>query len=302
MAGSSLEKWLAISNEILWLSKFMDFSMFSGGLPGGADPAKLFMIAGLLLYLLSWSPLSTQQLRRLRPELGFLVLSGTVTAVCIVHGLKWTVGRARPYYVRHHDIPFTYWFEPGPYNLLEGYFRPAFPSGHTATVTIFFVLAYILAFAPGRPRPRLGAGVAAATLVFSLLMAACRSMNTSHFFTDGLAVIGINLLIIHLLYFYVLDIPGQTGGVRRKSFSCKPFFWELRLSLYSLALTASLAAVVTGFRGYTGVVGSYPVVLVAAGVPLTVFLLICLLRLYRRGQVLCNETIGDRNTFQVTQK
>lgn len=252
-----ISMWLA-DNNIDWFSSFFSNSFFEGTPFGAGDPATLLMISSGLLYIASWLP---QYLPKIfhnacnwRPELGFLFFSTILTAVCVVHGLKYIVGRARPNTIIDHSEAFSYFFETGPYNILHHSFHGSFPSGHTATMTILISFAYIATYLirPAlRPEARPDPKKIYITLAVALciLMSIARSMTYSHFITDGLVVIGINWLIIHTLFFFLLDIPAQK---RIQSESGKPvelpFMWELRMSLYALAATAFIALSVSGYR------------------------------------------------------
>jgi len=259
-------------NEIRWFSAFMDKSLFSREWPGGADLAKLYMMGCVILYFGSWLPLRQNRLARFRPELGFILFSSCFTAVYIVHSLKLTVGRARPHVVLGQGVPFSHWFEPGPFNLLDGFFRGSFPSGHTATVAVFLTLAYIYAFNKRRERRRTGWYIALGAVAFSLLMMTARCMNSSHFLTDGLAVLAINWLLIHAFYFVVLRIPEQQALVAQHGrVPAMPVCWEFRLCLQSLFVIIGLMAVVIGTRGLVAAMGLAPPALIAGGMVMVYF-------------------------------
>lgn len=265
-------KWLE-AHPILWFSSFMDRSCFEGNKFGGGDFATIYMIAGILLYITAWLPRSPNRLRRWRPELGFIVASSLITTVYVVHGLKWTIGRVRPLSVQGNGaLPFTRWFEAGPYNLLDGFFSGSFPSGHTATITIFLTLAYILAFHRRWNRYRLGLFIGLTTIGLAYLMAMARSMNHSHFATDGMAIIPLTWLIIHFLFFRILNIPQQQELVAHASQVPKlPACWELRLCGLGLFLVLGLMAISLGIRGWHAGAPLPAVALCCTGLVLTIF-------------------------------
>lgn len=265
-------KWLG-THSVAWFAKFMDNSFFEGKSFGGGDFATLYMIVCAVLYIAAWLPPVSNRLMRYRPELGFVVASSLVTTVFVVHGLKWTIGRARPSQVLWDGkLPFTNWFELGPYNLLDGLFNGSFPSGHTATIMIFLTLAYIIAFHGSWNHYRLGRSIGMLTIGLAYLMAIARSMNRSHFITDGMVVIALNWLIIHFLYFKILRVPEQGKIiVQHGQVNGMPTCWELRLCLHGLFLVIGLMAVAIGARGWGSSTANLPsIALLLAGAVLAI--------------------------------
>ena len=269
----SCTKWLG-THSIAWFTRFMDSSFFEGKSFGGGDFATLYMIVCAVLYCAAWLPLPANRLMRYRPELGFVVASSLITAVFVVHGFKWTIGRARPSLVLWNgEQPFTSWFELGPYNLLDGFFNGSFPSGHTATLVIFLTLAYIIAFHGGWNRYRLGHAIGMMTIGLAYLMAIARCMNRSHFITDGMAVIPLNWLIIHCLYFSILRIPNQQKIVTQHGqIKGMPTCWELRLCVHGFFLVAGLMTFAIGVRGWRASTTNLPAIaLLLTGTVLAIF-------------------------------
>ena len=269
----SCTKWLG-THAIPWFTRFMDSSFFEGKSFGGGDLGTLYMITCALFYFGAWLPLPSNRLMRYRPELGFVLTSSLVTTVFVVHGLKWTIGRARPSLVLWNgELPFTSWFKLGPYNLLDGFFNGSFPSGHTATIMIFLTLAYIIAFHGTWNRYRLGSSIGMLTLGLAFLMAIARSMNRSHFITDGMVVIALNWLIIHFLYFKILRVPEQQEIiVHQGQANGMPTCWELRLCLHGFFLVAGLMAVAIGARSWSSSTTIIPsIALLLTGTGLTIF-------------------------------
>ncbi len=242
--------WMTHHN-IPWFSSFFANSLFEGEPIGAGDIATLLMIASAVLYLVSWLPSALPLIGRWRPELGFLLLSSVIATICVVHGFKYIIGRARPDLVIHQGAVFTYWFEPGPFNpLTYTVGGGSFPSGHTAAMTILIAFAYIITFS-AQPQVETACGryIIGLSVAFCLLMTIARSMNGSHFITDGLVVTGTNWLIIHSLFFYALDVPAQKKGQTwPDNVNRPPFMWELRLSLYALAATALFTVFSIGCR------------------------------------------------------
>lgn len=266
-------QWLG-THPILWFTKFMDSSFFEGKSFGGGDFATLYMIVCGVLYLAAWLPLPANRLMRYRPELGFVISSSLITTVFVVHGCKWTIGRARPTQVLWNgQLPFSSWFELGPYNLLDGFFNGSFPSGHTATLVIFLTLAYSIAFHGQGDRYRLGRAIGIMTIGLAYLMAIARCMNRSHFITDGMAVIPINWLIIHCLYFTILHIPRQQAiQAEQGQIKGMPTCWEFRLCVHGFFLVVGLMAAAIGIRGWSAGTANLPALaLLLTGTVLALF-------------------------------
>lgn len=259
-----LTAWLG-ANRITWFTGLMGHSMFEGKPMGMGDLATLYMIGAALLYIRVVLPGAPSRLAALRPQLGFIVTSSVVTTILMVHGIKWAAGRARPSLVlTEGSQPFSNWYEPGPLNLLQENFSGSFPSGHTATVTIFLTLAYCLAYSFNNNRPLLGRRICSAALALSLLMAVARSMSLSHFITDSLAVIAINWLVMDLLYFHVCRVEEQQAHLALHGhLPLQPRCWELLFCLNSLGMTVGLICLGNGLRALMVGLAYIPALLLA---------------------------------------
>jgi hypothetical protein len=122
-------------------------------LPGAGDLVFPLLLIALVLYILSWlwkydHHLPDSGFRTLlasfRPLLGFILMSAFSCALLFVHTTKQVVGRARPDSVFEGKMPFTEWYQAGPHFFTHGSYSGSFPSGHTATASIFIIFSYAL--------------------------------------------------------------------------------------------------------------------------------------------------------------
>jgi len=190
---------------------FMRRTLFQGDWPGASDPPVLLLLALFAAYLAAQRARAPAWLRRWRPQMGFLVVSALGAGLGVVHSLKWLTGRARPKYVLDGRLPYSDWFEPGPLTLADGIYRGSFPSGHTAAVFLFMALAYMLAGNPAAPAARRALGVAAGALALALAgaMTLANAMEGMHWVSDAVGSVGLVWLVIHALYYWVLQVPRQ---------------------------------------------------------------------------------------------
>lgn len=239
-------------HRIHWFSNLMGQTLFEGQPPGGPDIATLFIAGSFILYLLAWLRPRWTRLLRLRPYLGFIVCSGFICAIYMVHGLKIAIGRARPYQVIRKGLAYSNFFQFGPHYVGHDMFRASFPSGHTADAFTLMTLAYILAVGPGfRSGVMRLAGLAwgLIALAYGLLMAVARSMSLSHWIGDGLLAILMSWPIQHALYFWVLRVPEQAAETDAPA-TPMPFMWEFRLCWWLWWIAVGLVATVIGGRAF----------------------------------------------------
>jgi membrane-associated PAP2 superfamily phosphatase len=230
-------------------------TVFQGQLPGATDPAALLAVATVVLYLRAHAAGASRRLLAARPALGFLLLAALGPGLAVVHALKLVVGRARPLDVlsRQH-LPYTEWYQAGKLSLTAGFFRGSFPSGHTAAVFTTLALAYALAFDPaaGRRMRIAGLAVAVLSLAGALAITVANAMGGNHWLSDGLGTIGLVWLLVHFLYFQLLDVPRQRRLVRdslaRGDAPPLPRFWEARLCGSGLLVVAGAALSLLGLR------------------------------------------------------
>ena len=246
------ERWTQWISDHRWPQavKFMVRSLFEGEGFGGGDPVVLFLLAAVIGYYIAWKRPGSR-MGPLRAQLGFVLSSAIVWALGLVHALKWSIGRARPYQVLYGEDPFTAWYEFGPHFVSEGVYHGSFPSGHTAQAALLLTLAYLLAGAFGdRPWGRSAAwSWGALGLCLTAAMGMAQVMSLSHWLTDVIAGLFLTWIGIHLTYHLVLRVPDQTAFFRRADrWPQAPEGWELRLSAWLVVLLAGAAAAVLGIR------------------------------------------------------
>ena len=234
------------------LVDFMGRTVFEGQAFGGGDPVVLYLLTVLVAYYIS-SKRPSSRFYRVRPHLGFVILSAAVWALGLVHALKWAVGRARPFEVLYAGIPFTAWHDIGPHFISEGIYRGSFPSGHTSQAALLLTLGYILAsLADDRPVLKPAAWIwSAAVVLFTAVMGAARVMAMSHWLTDVIGGFFFTWIGIHISYHWVLRVPDQTAFFRANGrWPRAPEAWELRLAGWLVGAIAGAAAAVLGARAF----------------------------------------------------
>jgi membrane-associated phospholipid phosphatase len=235
-----------------WLVDRMGRTVFEGQAFGGVDPVVLLLVAVAAAYWLAWK----RERRRWllwRPWGGFVLSAALIGAVFLVHGVKWTMGRARPDLVVHHGLAFSEWYAFGPHFITDGVFRGSFPSGHTAEAFVTITLAYLIAGASerGRSRRLIGAIVGLLTIGYAVAVGVGRCMALSHWVSDVVGAVAMVFITVHLLYVHVLRVPDQQRFIRDNGgYPPVPVVWELRMCWHLGYLVLGIAGVVIGFRGW----------------------------------------------------
>ena len=260
-------------HQVHWLSELMAQSLFEGELPGGSDGPVIFLGISLILYVIAWLRPPHTRLAHLRPHLGFIVTSGFINAVLVVHGLKFALGRARPDEVIKGGMAFSHFYQFGPHFIANGVFYGSFPSGHTASVFALMSVAYLLALAPGRTKTwrLVGIGWAALVLGYSIVMGVARSMSMSHWIGDSLMTIFLCWLILHAVYFWGLRLPERISGQSAPGSLRVPPFWELRMCWLLWWITLGLVSVTIGGRAFIKQPVPWLAVLIPVGILLLLF-------------------------------
>jgi membrane-associated phospholipid phosphatase len=263
---------------------FMNRSIFEGAaLPGAGDLVYPLLLLALIFYVLAWVWKNDPHLPKsrfriflasFRPLSGFILMSAFSCALLFVHTTKQIVGRARPDSVFSGGMPFSEWYQTGPHFFTQGSFSGSFPSGHTATASIFIIFAYVLlASLQGRKRWAWGI-VLALSLLFTAAMGIARMMSASHWLTDTLFTLFSEWALIHTIFFWVLDIPRQQGYFQQyKTPQPHRKMFELQLSLFLLLISPGLWAFFTGMRSYRFEGFSWLLALIPAGLIWTLFFL-----------------------------
>ncbi|MEM6298528.1 MAG: phosphatase PAP2 family protein [Bacteroidota bacterium] len=249
---------------------FMANSIFELESIGGSDFPVLFLIAVLVLYLLSYlpdlqsptgrkifgilirflerRPNFTAQLIRWRPYLGFMIVAGVCVLVYTVHPTKWLVGRPRPRVVFKGDHPFSEWYLIGSHFISQGKYSGSFPSGHTASSFVFMVLAYALAgTSQTRKWKLIGYGVGIFAFVSAVLMAVSRSMANAHWVTDCVFTIFFDWVIIHCIFHWGYPL-NRLLALQQSQKLTLPNYFELKLCSNLLLGVIGLLLVGLGLR------------------------------------------------------
>ena len=246
-------RWTLFLGEHRWirLSEFMGRTLFEGELPGGGDPVTILLLIILAVYFIAWLKSDASLLQTLRPQLGFVVTAALTAGIFMVHSTKWVIGRARPYLVLNEGLPFSQWYEFGPFFVTDGIFRGSFPSGHTAAAFLLMTLSYILSGDSSyRFRWRVIGWVwGCFTLSFSLTMGIGRCMTLSHWVSDVVGIIFLSWIILHALFFWIFRIPDQVRFYSTHGrFPDLPRFWELRLCWNFFFVFLGLMGIAIGIR------------------------------------------------------
>ncbi|MDJ0780538.1 MAG: phosphatase PAP2 family protein [Desulfosarcinaceae bacterium] len=229
----------------------MDRTLFEGEWMGGGDPVVLVLIIAAVGYYLTWKGVFRPALDRWRPHLGFALTSALITAIQVVHSLKWVMGRARPKEVLERGLAFSHWFEFGPHYVTDGIYRGSFPSGHTAQVFLLMALAYVLAADPLRSHSvrRLGWIWGAFALLYTLIMGVGRCMSFSHWLSDVIGALFLSWVGMHFIYFHLLRVPEQVRFYRRwGQHPQTPLVWEMQLCAWCLGLFIGAMGTLLGMR------------------------------------------------------
>lgn len=228
----------------------MGRTVFEGQAFGGGDLVALYLLAAVGGYYVALKR-SSGRFYRLRPYFGFVVTSAVVWGLGMVHALKWSIGRARPFEVLYTGLPFTPWHEIGPHFITEGIYQGSFPSGHTAQAALLLTFAYVLPAATERRAvPRAAAwAVGGLCLCFITAMGIARAMALSHWLTDVVGGLFLTWIGIQVTYHRILRLPEQKAFfLRIGRWPQAPEGWELKLSGWSVAALAGIAAAGLGAR------------------------------------------------------
>jgi membrane-associated phospholipid phosphatase len=233
------------------LDRFMDRTLFEGEWIGGGDPVVILLILAAMGYYLAWKGYFRAAIERWRPHFGFALTCALITALQMVHSLKWIIGRARPREVFEKGMAFSHWFEFGPHFVTEGIYRGSFPSGHTAQVFILMALAYILAADPqlSKRTRRWGWCWGALALAYTLVMGVGRCMSFSHWLSDVVGALTMSWVGMHLIYFHLLRVPEQTDFYRRWGrHPRQPLVWEIQICFWCCGLFVGAMGLFLGLR------------------------------------------------------
>jgi len=278
-------------------SRFMGRSFFESGLPGGADLVIFGMLAALICYLLASFAVGPKTLHNWLPSLGFAVFGAIVSAVCLVHGTKWIIGRARPKEVVYKQLAYSDWFETGVHFINEGHYSGSFPSGHTLAAFLLMLAAYALAGDPQHSRRLKLSGwcVGALAVAYAGAMSVARAMSLSHWVSDCLLGMLLAWMLMHLCYYWVLRVPEQNRLRRAGQEPGSPRLFELRLGLLVLGCTAGVTLALLGLRAVFLLQIHSLVLLLPVGTLMAVFFIRSASSLYNSFQERILHSGGDHD-------
>ena len=261
-----ISAWLRNHNSML-LEHLMAPSIFEGEPLGAGDLIIFALITCLTLYLIAsfyekkqlrsymeidvkWRRLyppffnTTAKMRRLRPQLGYILVNALCTALLFVHTIKWLMARPRPGQVLREQFPFSPWYEVGPQFITDGIYRGSFPSGHTALATVTLGIAYCLIYCSGGRLTRYtGHFLFLWTAVVSGLMGAHRVMTGAHWLTDVVFTLFGCWLLTHWIFHWGLRVPTRVGAAQqRRTTQSKPFS-ELLLCVYLFLFSLGIVCI-----------------------------------------------------------
>lgn len=242
-----------VRNAVPVFNTIMGRTLFEGDLPGANDLVSIMLILTAVVYMSGhFDRYRRTRIGSRRPQAGFVLVSGLVVGLFMVHGLKYLIGRARPPLVLNDSWPYSLWFVFGPHAITEGTFNASFPSGHTAHAFVLMSLAYVLAGDPlaARRQKIIGWILGGMALLFSASMGITRCASQNHWLTDVLGSICLGWLLMHWIYFGLLKIPVQRLFYGRNGrLPPLPRAWELMLCLGILLMGAGVILAVNSLRG-----------------------------------------------------
>jgi membrane-associated phospholipid phosphatase len=230
----------------------MGRTLFEGHWPGANDAIILMWIAALALYIGgAIGRAAATNLKRFRPHAGFVLTTGLLIGLLMVHGLKYFMGRARPSLVLGEAWPYSLWFVFGPHTIAEGGFSGSFPSGHTAQAFTVMAIAYVLAADPLAQGAKKAAGwfCGALALMFTAAMGYARCASQNHWLTDVAGSICLGWLFMHWIYFGLLRVPQQRQYWAKHG--CLPqlrWGWELMLCIDIFLVAVGIILVTSSAR------------------------------------------------------
>jgi membrane-associated phospholipid phosphatase len=177
---------------------FQHHNIFEDGILGGSDFGLIMQIAAGVVTILGWlfpklrgerdCPQESRAIRqRMHKICAYISISSVYSGLLLIQGLKFALGRARPYYVFGQDPDaYTEWFKFGVHSIFDGRYPGSFPSGHVASASAFFALLFL--FPARTTKQKIGATILfVACFVSWIAMSIARVMGRDHWPTDCLA-------------------------------------------------------------------------------------------------------------------
>jgi membrane-associated phospholipid phosphatase len=219
----------------------MDQSLFSGEAFGGQDFFYGLMVPVVLIYLLSYHPKLEKKLLPYRKYCGFIIVVALAVTVGASRVGKALFARARPGDVFRGEYQFSHMLMFGTYEIDEAFSHGSFPSGHTFTAMGLLVIPFILI----RTRKNwLITLTFILAILFGIAMGVGRVMAGAHFPGDTAWAIIFSTILTSWIYFKVLKIPEQEGGV----FVYTKKFAELRIGLNLVYIEFAIGIIIIAIR------------------------------------------------------
>lgn len=272
------------THKLQGFAEVMNRSIFNGDpRPGAGDLLYPLLFITLLLYFVSWQRKYDQPkdgsrfaafITASRPLCGFILTSAFSCSLLFTHTVKQIVGRARPGAVFSGKAPFSVWYHTGPLFFTHGSYTGSFPSGHTATAAMSIIFAYAFMACLPKERRWMGGIFFVVSVGFTILMGISRMMSASHWLTDVVFTLFSQWALIHIIFYYFLDIPQKQEYIRRQGRpQPQPRFFELRICLILVPVCLGIWAFFTGLRSYHFAGFSWLLALTPVGLIWTLFFL-----------------------------
>ena len=170
----------------------------------------------------------------------YLLTTNLIFGILVIHGLKNTIGRARPYLSLNETSLYTEFWNFGVFDAFKHSFSGSLPSGHTATILALLPLVFCLRSMTHKSMFR-GRRLLGFTLILgvSLVMAIGRVMAKDHYLSDCVVTIFLGWNFHYFMFYFVYDLPTRLRyGVIElgwaKTVKCASFLILILGSLQSL--------------------------------------------------------------------
>ena len=201
---------------------FQHHNIFEDGIIGGSDIGLFMQIAAGLVVILGWlfptvrgereCPQESRAIRqRVHKICAYISLASIYSGLLLIQGIKFALGRARPYYVFGQDPnAFTEWYQFGVHSIFDGRYPGSFPSGHVASASAFFALLFL--FPARTTKQKIWTAVLFLACFASWgAMSIARVMGRDHWPTDCLAA-GLLTLLSYAWFAALFGMQQDTSG------------------------------------------------------------------------------------------
>lgn len=182
-----LTKWLIDQRTGNWnrFANFVHETVFQNGVLGLTDFILIFLVIWIFYLFKQNKSLSNPEKRNRNHSIAFIFTNILWLTISIVQGLKYLVGRARPYEVFGGNLEYSPWYQLGDhYSHQQIIFQGSFPSGHVMSIACLFGFSYLFTHHKGRAHQFLSHLFVLSICCITVLG---RSMHGAHWVTDGVA-------------------------------------------------------------------------------------------------------------------